>query len=75
MSRRKPVPLTPERVQMLRSCPAMRVYDAIEIYQIGRNSIYRHMAEGSLPFKKLGGITLLNTAALEALVSPLEPLT
>ena len=68
MSRRKPIPLTASRVEMLRACPSMRVYDAIEIYGLGRNSIYRFMHEGALPYKKLGGITLLSVAALEDLV-------
>jgi predicted DNA-binding transcriptional regulator AlpA len=70
MSRRKPIPLTAERVQMLRACPSMRVYDAIEIYGLGRNSLYRLMNEGTLPYRKLGGVTLLSTEGLEALVAP-----
>jgi hypothetical protein len=74
MSRRKAIPLTPERIAALRSCPAMRVFDAIAIYQINRNVIYQRMADGSLPFRKLGGVTLLSVEALEALVRP-EPRT
>jgi hypothetical protein len=53
----------------------MRVYDAIEIYGLGRNSLYKFMAEGTLPYRKLGGVTLLSTDGLEALVRPMvEPL-
>jgi hypothetical protein len=68
MSKRKP--LTPERIAQLRACPVMHVYEAQQIYGLGRNRLYDCMAAGSLPFKKLGNSTLLSVEGLEALVRP-----
>jgi hypothetical protein len=65
---KKRIPLNPERVAFLRSCPVMRVHDAQQIYQIGRNRIYSGLKSGELKFTKLGGSTLLHVASLEALV-------
>jgi hypothetical protein len=66
----KRIPLTPERIALLRSCPAMHIHDATVIYNIGRNRLYAYMQDGSLPFKKLGNSTLLSVEGLEALVRP-----
>jgi hypothetical protein len=72
MSKRR-IPLNPERVNFLRSCPVMHVADATAIYGIGRNRVYDYMRTGELKYTKLGGSTLLHTASLEALVlTPVE---
>jgi hypothetical protein len=71
---KKRIPLTPERIAFLRSCPVVHVHDAEQIYQVGRNRLYDYMKSGRLKFTKLGGSTLLHTASLEALVvTPVEP--
>jgi hypothetical protein len=71
MSKRR-IPLTPERISLLRASPCIRVHDAIIVYGISRNRIYDFMREGRIGFVKLGGATLLRVDTLEALVSPVE---
>jgi excisionase family DNA binding protein len=67
---RKRVPLTPERVSMLRSCPCMTISDACKIYGVGRNKVYQLMRIGVLTFAKVGASTLIHVDSLERLVSP-----
>ena len=71
MSKRR-LPLTPERVAVLRASPVMHVIDAVQIYGFGRNRIYDFMREGRIAYVKLGGSTLLRVESLEALVRPLS---
>jgi excisionase family DNA binding protein len=67
---RKRVPLSPERISILRSCPCMSIADACGIYGIGKNKVYELMRVGVLTYAKVGASTLLHTDALEKLVSP-----
>jgi hypothetical protein len=67
---RKRIPLTPERIALLRASPVIRVHDAMVVYGISRNRMYDFMREGRVGFVKLGGATLLNVDSLEALVRP-----
>jgi excisionase family DNA binding protein len=50
--------------------PGMRIRDAKRIYPLGKNTLYRLMREGRLPFVKIGNSTILSTAGLEALIAP-----
>jgi hypothetical protein len=72
MSKRR-IPLTPERISLLRARPVMHVADATAIYAVGRNRVYSLMRSGELKFSKIGGSTLLHTASLEAIIlAPVE---
>jgi hypothetical protein len=61
--------LSPERIAQLRAGPAMHIWEAQIIYPFGKNMLYGFMADGRLPFKKIGKSTLLSTQGLEALVA------
>jgi excisionase family DNA binding protein len=67
---RKRVPLTPERVSMLRNCPCMTISDACKIYNVGKNKIYQLMKIGVLTYAKVGASTLIHVDSLEKPVSP-----
>jgi excisionase family DNA binding protein len=45
----------------------MRVRDAVACTNVNRNRIYRLMADGALPFVKVGSVRLIPTEALRRL--------
>jgi hypothetical protein len=72
---KKIIPLTAERIAILRACPTMSVGNAVQIFGFGQNKIYEFLKDGRVASVKIDGTRRLITSSLEALLNgpPQQP--